>query len=245
MGHWLERLTARVPGADPFVRIVARVPASVHAKLLAAFLVIVVLLIAVGATGLRVLGQANLRGEEIVQLQRKIAAYRQLQHDITAQLFSVSAALLEPNNEAMDSVLRQLNQFGYDVDRLQFVARDEVALLAEVQTEYRGFVGVMTRVVDLIREGKVEEGQGLQVTETGPLADRLERLMNQLVNRAEADMVARIDANTVAYAASRRVVIGFALGTIALALLLGYVISWSLIDPVRRMDRQLREIASG
>jgi signal transduction histidine kinase len=65
------------------------------------------------------------------------------------------------------------------------------------------------------------------------------------VNRAEADMVARIDANATAYAASRRVVIGFAFGTIALALLLGYVISWSLIDPVRRMDRRLREIASG
>lgn len=235
----------RVPGAAQLARVIAWLPASVHAKLLAAFLAIVVLLIAVGAAGLQVLGKANHRAEELAQLQHKIAAYRQLQHDTTAQLFSVSAALREPNNQALDSVLRQLNQFGYDLARLQFVARDEVALLAQVQTEYRGFIDIVTRVVDLIREGRFEEGHQLQVTQAGPLADRLERLTNQLVNRAEADMVARIDANAVAYAASRRVVIGFALGSIALALLLGYVISWSLIDPVRRMEMQLREIASG
>jgi hypothetical protein len=29
----------------------------------------------------------------------------------------------------LSSTLRQLNQFGYDVDRLQFVAKDEVELL--------------------------------------------------------------------------------------------------------------------
>ena len=38
------------------IRLVARVPASVYAKLLAAFLAIVVLLITVGAAGLRALG---------------------------------------------------------------------------------------------------------------------------------------------------------------------------------------------
>jgi hypothetical protein len=37
---------------DWLPRLVARVPASVHGKLLAAFLIIVVLLIAVGAGGL-------------------------------------------------------------------------------------------------------------------------------------------------------------------------------------------------
>ena len=54
----------------------------------------VVLLIMVGVVGLQVLGEANRRAEELVGLHRKIAAYRQLQHDTTGQLYSVASALL-------------------------------------------------------------------------------------------------------------------------------------------------------
>jgi signal transduction histidine kinase len=221
------------------------VPATVHAKLLAAFLIIVLLLIIVGAVGLQVLSGVNRRADDLVKLQRKIAAYRQLQHDTTSQLYSVSSALVVPEERTLDATLRQLNQFGYDLDRLQFVAKDEVELLAQVRDDYEKFIGVVTHVVELIRGGKVTEGRELQLTQAGPLADRLERVTNQLVNRAEADMVASIEAGEDAYRTSRWVVIGFAVASIGLALVLGYVISWSLIDPVQRMDTRLREIAAG
>jgi len=69
--------------------------------------------------------------------------------------------------------------------------------------------------------------------------------MNQLVNRAEADMVASVEASDAAYAHSRWIVIGFAVGSIALALLLGYAISWSVIGPVQQMDERFEQIASG
>ena len=220
-------------------------PATVHAKLLAAFLIIVLLLIAVGAVGLEVLSGVNRRAENLVKLQRKIAAYRQLQHDTTSQLYSVSSALVVPEERTLDATLRQLNQFGYDLDRLQFVAKDEVELLAQVRDDYEKFIAVVTHVVELIRKGRVTEGRELQLTQAGPLADRLERVTNQLVNRAEADMVASIEAGEEAYRTSRGIVIGFAVVSIGLALVLGYVISWSLIDPVQRMDARLREIAAG
>ena len=79
---------------DWLPRLVGRVPATVHSKLLVAFLTIVVLLITVGVVGLQLLSEVNRRGEEMVKLQRKIAAYRQLQHGTTAQLYSVTSALL-------------------------------------------------------------------------------------------------------------------------------------------------------
>ena len=227
------------------VRLVARVPVTVHAKLLAAFLAIVVLLISVGAVGLQTLNTVNRRAENLVQLQRKIAAYRQLQHDTTSQLYSVSSAVLVPNARTLEATLRQLNQFGYDLDRLQFVAKDEVELLGRVREDYDQFIKVVTQVVDLIRAGKVAQGREVQLAQAGPLADRLERLTNELVNKAEADMVASIDAAHEAYLTSRWEVIGFAAGAIALALALGYAISWSLIEPVRRMDERLKLIASG
>jgi signal transduction histidine kinase/ActR/RegA family two-component response regulator len=230
---------------DWLPRLVARVPATVHTKLVAAFLVIVLLLITVGAVGLRVLSEVNRRAEELVMLHRKIAAYRQLQHDTTGQLYSAASDLLVPNEQTLEATLRQLNQFGYDLDRLQFVAKDEVELFGRVRKEYDQFIQVVTRVIELIREGKVAEGRELQLAQAGPLADRLERLTNELVNKAEADMVARIEVSHNAYVTARWVVIVFSVGSIGLALILGYAISWSLIGPVKRMDVQLQQIAQG
>jgi len=100
-------------------------------------------------------------------------------------------------------------------------------------------------VIDQIRHGRAAAGRDVQLKEAGPLADRLERVTNQLVNKAEADMVASIEAGESAYARSRWIVVGFAIGSIGLALVLGYAISWSLIEPVTRMDARLREIAAG
>ena len=226
-------------------RLVARVPAKVHAKLLVAFLTMVVLLIALGAVGLKALNDTNQRAKDLVELQRKIAAYRQLQHDTTAQLYSVASALLIHDERTLDSTLRQLNQFGYDLDRLQFVAKDEVELLGKVRKDYDQFIHVVSQSIELIRAGKVAEGNELQLTQAHPLAERLERLMNQLVNRAEADMVASAEASDAAYTHSRWIVIGFAVGSIALALLLGYAISWSVVGPVQQMDQRFEEIAAG
>src|SRR6185503_2588526 len=216
-------------------RIVARAPATIRTKLLAAFLSIVVLLITVGAVGLQVLTRVEHHAEEMVTLQRKIAAYRQLQHDTTAHLYSVTSALLIQEEASLAAALRQLNQFGYDFDRLQFVAKDEVGLLAELRREYDEFIQV----------GKVAEGRALQAAQAGPLADRMERLTNQLVNRAEADMVASIEASQGAHLTSLLMIAGFGAGSIALALVLGYAISWSLIRPVEQMEARFNELASG
>jgi signal transduction histidine kinase len=227
------------------IHVIARVPASVHTKLLAAFLTMVVLLIAVGATGLTVLSAAHDRAEELVKLQRKIAAYRQLQNDTTAQLYSVASALLVPDEPTMAETLRHLSQFGYDFDHLQFVASDEADLLRRVQETYDAFRQVVTEAVRLTGAGNVAAARELQVSQAGPLADRLQRLTDQLVNKAEADMVASVEASRAAYETSVLVVVGFGAVSIALALALGYAISWSVIGPVRQMAVRLDEIAAG
>jgi len=227
------------------VGLVARVPARVQTKLLAAFLTIVGLLIILGAVGLRVLSGVNDQTDELIKQQRKIAAYRQVQHDTTNQLYGLSTALLFPDDRTLDAALRQLNQFGYDLDRLEFVAKDEAELIGQFREDYDRFIAVMTQVVELIRGGRVAEARKVQFEQAGPLADRLERRTNQLVNRAEADMVAAIEATEQAYRTSQFIVIGFALGSILLALGLGYVISWSLIQPVTEIEARLRQIAAG
>ena len=142
-----RQLTTRLP------TLVARAPVRVHTNLLTAFLAIVMLLIIVGAVGLQLLSQSNRRADDLIKLQRKIAAYRQIQHDTTAQLYSVASALLTDEERTLEATLRQLNQFGYDFDRIQFVAKDEMELLAQVRKNYDQFIEVVSRAVELIRSG--------------------------------------------------------------------------------------------
>ncbi|WP_287211731.1 ATP-binding protein [Mesorhizobium sp.] len=224
---------------------VARLPARVQTKLLIAFLSIVGLLIVLGAVGLQVLSGVNDQTNVLIKLQRRIAAYRQVQHDTTNQLYSISTALLLQDDRMLDAALRQLNQFGYDLDRMEFVAESEAAVLGQVRQEYDRFTAEVTHVVEFIRAGRTEEARKVQQAEIMPLADRLERLTNQLVNTAEADMVAAIETTEGAYGTSRLIVVSFAVGSILLALALGYIISWSLIEPVKKIETRLRQIAAG
>jgi signal transduction histidine kinase len=226
-------------------RLVARAPFTVHTKLIGAFFVIVALLIIFGIVVIQVLSGINRRSEDLSNLRRKVAAFRQLQHDTTAQLYSVTTALLSPDDRILESALRQLNQFRYDLDRIQFVTRDEVELFNKIRKEHEQLVQVITNVVDLTREREFTKARELRLTRTVPLADSLELLTNEMVNRAEADMEAKVDESNRAYMTSRWVVIGFAVGSIGLAILLGYAVSSSLMGPVMLMDKQLGQIASG
>ena len=230
---------------NALVDLMSRIPARVQVKLFGAFLAIEVLLVLLGAVALQVLAGVSDRTDELIRLQRKIEAYRQVQNDTTSQLYGVSAALLSSDDRTLSSALRQLNQFGYDVDRLQFVARDEVELLDQFRQDYDRFTDIVSRVVELIRAGRAAEARDLQTAQAGPISDRLERLTNQLVNKAEADMVTGIETANQAYGSSRWIVVGFALGSILLAVVLGYVISSSVIGPVTEVETRLGRIAAG
>lgn len=227
------------------VDAIARVPARVHTKLLFAFLAIVATLIVFGAVGLGILSGMNERNEELVALQRKISAYRNVQHDTTRQLYGVTSALLAEEERKLDSVFRQLSQFGYYLDRLQFVEEDEAELLVEIRGEYDRFIEIVTKALELARSGQVDAARRLQLADARPLANRLERLTNQLVNLAEANMLDRIEASKRAYNASRTAVIGLALGSVILALMLGYVFSSSIVRPLTQIKARLGEIAGG
>ena len=224
---------------------VARIRANIRAKLLVAFLTVVGLLIADGLISLRALRQVEQRVAESAQLQRKIAAYRQLSYDTLVQLYGVSTALLQQDNENLEMVLRQINQFGYDLDRLQYLSKLEFELLRRVRSEYDVFVDSVTREVELIRGGDVKGGRRIQVEKVMPQASRLERLTNELVNKAEVEMVNSAEASAALYKQSQYIVAGFALSSILLALLLGYAISGSIIAPVRQMEARFDEIGKG
>ena len=84
------------------------------------------------------------------------------------------------------------------------------------------------------------------------LRERIERLANDLYQQANQlsnlktaqidDLIAR---NASSFKNSRNLVIGVAVGAIVLALLLGFVLAWSVVGPIQRIDARLAGIASG
>jgi hypothetical protein len=143
----------------------------------------------IGGVGLAELCAVNQRTEDLMKLERKIAVYRQIQQNTTSQLYSVASAMLVPDERTLDATLRQLNQFGYDLDRLQFVAQDEVEIFNRVSNDYLTFIAVVAGV-ESIRADKVAEGREIQVGRAGALA--AERLMPKARPLGQA-MVARTD----------------------------------------------------
>jgi len=198
-----------------------------------------------GYVALQALNEVNQRNEEMVQLQRKIGAYRQLNHDTLVQLYSVASSLLKPEERSLQATLRQLNRFGYDLDRLQFVAQDEKEIFEDLRRDYEEFIRIVSQVIELIRQGRGDEGRELQFNAATPHSERLERLTNELVNKAEADMVVSVDASKETYATSRNAVAVLAVASVAMALLLGYAISASIVRPVQAMETRMQEIAAG
>jgi len=225
-------------------RLVSKAPFTVHTKLIGAFFAIAGLLIIFGLIVIQVLSGMNRRSEDLSQLRRKVAAFRQLQHDTTTQLYIVTSALLSPQERVLESALRQLNEYRYDLERLQFVTKDEAELFRKISAEHERLNQLIVQVLELTRQRDFTKAKELRIR-TVPVADSLERLTNDMVNRAEADMEAKTDESSEAYMKSRWVVIGFAVGSIGLAILLGYAVSSSLMGPVMLMDSRLRQIASG
>jgi signal transduction histidine kinase len=247
---------------NPLVRAVGRVPATVQAKLLVTFVGPVLLLILVGVLGLRVIGDSNDRIVSLGVLQQRATAYHGLQA-VAAQVrkllaqrtvgpeggFDTVAGLL-PLDRTIRSTLLELDNAA-DVARLGFVPPgDQQSTLAIIRKLRVQLSEVMTRIAELDGPGGDPildpiAGIHIQRTDAEPLADRLNDLAGSLVTSTQAATNAMIDLNRRSFAASRDLFIIVALGSIILALLLGYVLSWSIIGPIRRMETRLAAIASG
>ena len=241
-------------GDDRLVRAVGRLPAKVHTKLLIAFVGTAVLLVAVGALGLRVLAQSDDRVERLGPLQERAAAYSKLQSD-TAHVRLLLAENVDPDfylvwpggqptgsgRVAVDKALvNELERIGPSTlpDRLGFVppAEDE-SVLREIRVTSGRLSALMSEIIDSPGDGQRPRAERLAVD--------LNQLATVLANSTTAKTNDLIADNARAYASSRNLFIGVAAGAIGLALVLGFVLSWSLIGPIQRIDSRLAAIASG
>jgi signal transduction histidine kinase len=251
-------------GDNRFVRTVGRIPVRVRTKLLVAFVGTAVLVVVVGLLGLRVLGQSNERVERLGALQQRGSAYGKLQSDAS------HVRLLLAENVASD--FYAVNQrhpprpSGREAAAVDKAIANAVALIGPATSVVSlGFVPPVEDKGDL-RRIRAKSAQLTAVirrlidleTDTPPrgvpprlrngaeeLASDLNRLATVLANRTTAKADALIAQNARSYSSSRNLFIAVATGALVLALVLGFVLSWSLIGPIQRIDARLAAVASG
>jgi signal transduction histidine kinase len=250
----------RAIAGNPLVRAVARIPTTVLHKLLVAFAIVVFLLVAVGVLGIGVLSQSNDRVATLGLLPQRVASYKQLRDEsdlLSQQLarrhFLVSGcnnsgclAIFDfhPDSAAVGDADRIIedNLFligsSSDVAKLGFVPPPiERSILNEIHSKWRQLYTAMTRLY----------GDGLDF-DNKPETDEaiaLEGTAGRLVSLTETNAANLITQNQAAYLGSQHLFIGVAAGSALLALLLGVVLSWALVEPIKKTRARLAAIGSG
>jgi signal transduction histidine kinase len=249
------------PAGDPVVRAVGRVPAGVHAKLLVAFVGTALLVVVVAVLGLRLLGQSNERVETLGTLQERAAAYGKLRSDTNQIRVMLAQTVKGDFFKVFPATSKVELEGGRAVDRLALTAArlippstrsdqllfrpppEDELVLRRIRATGQGLANLLQEIVDV---GRTNPGRATSLRVDAELrATALDDHAAKLANATTAKADALIGQNASAYEHSRNLFIGVAAGAIVLALLLGFVLSWSLIAPIQSIDTRLAAIASG
>ena len=264
--HERSRSDAQPHPLRPVVRAVGGAPVKVRTKLLVAFAAIAALLVVVAVLGLRVLGQSNARVESLGTLQQRAAAYQSIQtqaqelRQLLAIRVAEAAGVNTYTSRSSASVLRgrawrladktimaAITQLGPATDEstLGFhPSGTEEAFLRRIRSDHARLTAALGRISASDRSGPGAEHQRL-LTSAIDVDNDLNAVTDRLATRTRAQTDALIAQNSQSYASSRNLFIGVGAGSVVLAVLLGLVLSSSLVVPIQRTEERLAEIAEG
>lgn len=244
-----ERIARLLLARSPLgrvVRWVARIQAPVHAKLLCAFLLVALLLIAMGAMTLQVITSLSHQSQLLDEAHKRVDSSRQIEHALAMQMNFTAMALILKDEATIANFLRENNRFNNTLAQIEKAAPpEEREIIQRIRTVQEHLLSTVADIANLIRDGKPDEATTLQLTNGHPLYQQIASLVYQVVRTEEEEMDRLRQGVT---AANRRAVLltgGFAGASILLALVLGFVISWSFILPVREAQGFLTQVAKG
>ena len=234
----------------PFVRpaadFIAKIRATVHAKLLAGFLVIAVLLVAMGVTSILVIREMNQEAHQLITLQEQTDVARQAIYAVTSQSHFRAMALITRDGSYNDKIVTAKEDFAAHLDSLAAIGgpgvQEAVDRMRAIDERY---ADAGADVLALYESGDFDGALDLHIAAEHTISHELEDELNQLIESTEA----RIGVASDELASLHRfllVAVGIFSGvSLLIALGLGAALSWSVIRPVRKMDLALARIADG
>ena len=241
----LARLLLRTP-IGTLVRWVARARTSVQRKLLAAFLLITLLFLAMGAFSVHTVRSMSHQSELLDEAHQRVEWAQQIHHSLAMQMHLTAMALLVREEAALAPILRENNRFSEALARLEeAVEAPERMVIQKIRAGQEEAMTIVADIANLVRDGKVDAATRLHSSREDPLYRPIDALAYELVEKENARMVALRSSIQAANQRSLVVLGSFAAVSVLLALAGGFIISWALIIPVYRAHDFLSELASG
>src|SRR6266403_2290214 len=208
------------------VRAVARIRASVHVKLLAGFLLITLLFITMTAVSLRMVTETARQTNLLDQAHERISWSRQIEHALAMQMHFTSMALLAQADGSVSLILRENNRFNDTLARLETAAPpEERTLIQAIRGAQDDAMATVADIANALRDRRLADAMTAMHTQQGPIYQKIEALVSSLVAAEETRMASLRTSIAAAQTRSLRLTAGFAVASVALALLAGFVIS--------------------
>jgi len=244
-GRIADFLLAHAP-LGPLVRWVAGIRSSVRTKLLCGFLLITLLFIAMGAMSLQTIAKMSRQTHLLDRGHERVDWSRQIEHAFAMQMNYTSMALILKDEATIARILRENNRFNNTLARIEEAApAEERELIQRIRAAQEEAMNTVADIANLIRDGQLDEAMKLQLGKEFALYVQIEQLVNQVV-KIEQD---KMESFRLSVAAQNQRALtlmgGFVGASILLALLLGFVISWSFILPVRAAEGFLSHVEKG
>ncbi len=234
----------------PFIRpaadFIAKIRATVHAKLLAGFLVIAVLLVAMGITSILVIREMNQEAQQLISLQEQTDVSRQAIYAVTSQSHFRAMALITLDASYNDKIVTAKQDFSDHLETLETIGgpgvQEAVDRMRAIDERYAS-AGV--EVLALYEAGDLDAALALHIDAEHTISHELEDELNRLIEATEARIGVASDELDSLHRFLLIAVGIFSGVSLLIALGLGAALSWSLIRPVRKMDLALAKIADG
>src|SRR5262245_21110128 len=245
-GERIQRLVLTRSPLGTLVRWVARLPASVHTKLLGAFLLVTLLFVAMGAMSLQTVAKMSRQSRLLDEGHERVDWAHQIQHTLAMQSHYTALALLLKDEATIGRILRENNEFNNTLARIEAVAPpEERELIQQIRAGQNEALTTVADIANLLRDNKLDQASAAHLSHQEPVYLQIEHLVNQVMTIEQN----RMDGLRRSVAAENQKALmltaGFVGSSVLLSLLLGFVISWSFILPVREAHGFLSKVAEG
>ncbi len=219
----------------------------------------------VGVLGLRFLAQANARVEGLGILQARSSTYNELQTQASmlrqllgfrnggdpgpATVTGAKSSFGGRRWALVDGEIRfGLSELGPSTSEVTYGFAPPPAdqrILRRIRHDYHRFDGAMTTVQALDTASNTSRRSRRPLANAVTADEDLFVATNDLAERTANETAALIAANRSAYKSSRNLFVAVGAISVALAVGLGLILSWSLVGPIQSTEARLSEIAVG
>jgi len=182
----------------------------------------------------------------IDHIEQEVKLSRQMETLVTAQSHYRTMALLTGDEQNLQKLANAKTQFQQNLTTLEALEGNaEEDFFQRVRAITTRYDAASARVLQLQQQGRNEEALALHLSDEHTISHELEQAMRELqsvdANRANVASAAfNSDRSMLTW-----LILGFTVFSILTALLLGFVLSWSIVRPMREINYVLAAVAGG